>query len=160
MSFGSRLKERREQLGITQVQLAKMLGVTKGAIGNYETELNSPKASILYKVFEVLDCDANYLFQDEMNEYKTDAEKFREYASSYNENRLNRIASMNIKDKELDLIFKYRTLDDHGTDVVDVLLEKEYLRCKSIPQIMQDKNPLDEWNHRITEGEEMPNAAR
>lgn len=65
MSFGTRLKARREQLGITQPQLAEMLGVSKGAIGNYETDANSPKATILFKVFDVLKCDANYLFQDE-----------------------------------------------------------------------------------------------
>ena len=64
MSFGTRLKARREQLGITQPQLAEMLGVSKGAIGNYETDANSPKATILFKVFDVLKCDANYLFQD------------------------------------------------------------------------------------------------
>ena len=53
MSFGTRLKARREQLGITQPQLAEMLGVSKGAIGNYETDANSPKATILFKVFEM-----------------------------------------------------------------------------------------------------------
>ena len=68
MSFGSRLKERREELGITQMQLAKMLGISKGAVGNYETDVNSPRATILYKVFDILHCDANYLFQDEMKE--------------------------------------------------------------------------------------------
>lgn len=68
MSIGSRIKERREQLGLTQVQLAELLGITKGAVGNYETDVNSPKASTLYKVFDVLHCDANYLFQDEMSE--------------------------------------------------------------------------------------------
>ena len=38
MSIGSRIKERREELGITQIQLAEQLGLTKGAIGNYETD--------------------------------------------------------------------------------------------------------------------------
>lgn len=66
MSIGSRIKERREQLGITQVELAAMIGVTKGAIGNYETDANSPKASIMYKVFDALKCDANYIYQDEI----------------------------------------------------------------------------------------------
>ena len=70
MSIGSRIKERREQLGITQTQLADLLGVTKGAVGNYETDANSPKASTLYKVFDALHCDANYLFQDEMSDIK------------------------------------------------------------------------------------------
>lgn len=67
MSFSQRLKERREQVGLTQIELANMLGITKGAIGNYETGFSSPKADILYKLFDALDCDANYLFQDEMN---------------------------------------------------------------------------------------------
>ena len=109
MSFGSRLKERREQLGITQVQLADMLGVTKGAIGNYETDLNSPKATILYKVFEVLQCDANYLFQDEMNELSTEKEKsLIEYEP---------------------LIKKYSFLDSHGQRIVNTVLDIEYERC-------------------------------
>ena len=54
MSFGSRLKARREQLGITQIQLAQKLGITKGAVGNYEAGISSPKADILYRVFDVL----------------------------------------------------------------------------------------------------------
>lgn len=66
MSFASRLKEQRLRMNFTQAELANILGVTKSAIGNYETGLNSPKAEILFKVFEVLKCDANYLFQDEM----------------------------------------------------------------------------------------------
>lgn len=67
MSFSQRLKERREKVGLTQMELANILGITKGAIGNYETGFSSPKADILYKLFDALDCDANYLFQDEMN---------------------------------------------------------------------------------------------
>lgn len=67
MSFGSRLRERREALGLKQGELGRMLGITGSAIGNYENGVSSPKADILYRVFDVLQCDANYLFQDEMN---------------------------------------------------------------------------------------------
>lgn len=67
MSFGSRLKERRESLGLKQGELGKLLGITGSAIGNYENGVSSPKADILYRVFDVLQCDANYLFQDEMS---------------------------------------------------------------------------------------------
>ena len=109
MSVGSRMKERRESLGLTQVQLADMLGVTKGAIGNYETDANSPKASILYKVFEVLKCDANYIFQDEIQER-------REYTASPHEME--------------HLVKKYRTLDEYGKEAVDGVLETEHRRCK------------------------------
>lgn len=69
MSFGSRLKERREALGLKQKQLGELLGISGNAIGNYENGISSPNANVLYKVFDVLKCDANYLYQDEMREY-------------------------------------------------------------------------------------------
>lgn len=106
MSFHTRLKQRREEIGLTQIQLANLLGVTKGAIGNYETGLSSPKAEILFKVFNVLDCDANYLFQDEIKELKTD----------------------NFSIPEIKMIKKYRSLDDYGKEMVTTVLEKEYIR--------------------------------
>jgi len=68
MSFASRLRERREALNLKQSELGHMLGITGSAIGNYENGISSPKADILYRVFDVLQCDANYLFQDEMSE--------------------------------------------------------------------------------------------
>lgn len=66
MSFGSRLKQRRKEMGLKQSELGQLLGITGSAIGNYENDFSSPKADILYKAFEVLHCDANFLFQDEM----------------------------------------------------------------------------------------------
>ncbi len=105
MSVGSRMKERRESLGMTQVQLAELLGVTKGAVGNYETDANSPKASILYKVFEALKCDANYLFQDEIRER-------REHAASPQEMER--------------LVKKYRVLAPEWKEAVDDVLEIGY----------------------------------
>lgn len=71
MSLATRLKARREELKITQQQLADMLGVTNGAIGNYETGRGSIKADNLLKLCDILNCDPNYLFQDDMtkNDY-------------------------------------------------------------------------------------------
>lgn len=114
MSFGSRLKEKRESLNITQPQLAEMLGVSKGAIGNWETDVNSPRATLLYDLFDILHCDANYLFQDEMRDLK-------------------------YKDKSTpeefeNIIKKYRDLDDHGREMVDFTLEKEYERSKALTE--------------------------
>ena len=36
MSFASRLRQAREQTGLTQLELAEKLGITKSAVGNYE----------------------------------------------------------------------------------------------------------------------------
>lgn len=111
MSFGSRLKEKREALGITQPQLAKMLNVSKGAIGNWETDINSPRATLLYDLFDILHCDANYLFQDETKDlYKDEA----------------------TPDEFEKIIKKYRALDAHGREMVDFTLEKEYERSRKL----------------------------
>lgn len=107
MSFGSRLKDRREELGLKQSELGKLLGVTGSAIGNYENEVSSPKADILYQIFNVLKCDANYLFQDEMKDLETD----------------------DITVPEIKMIKKYRNLDTYGKNTVSAVLDMEFARC-------------------------------
>ena len=69
MSIGQRIKEARIARLMTQTELAEAIGVTNGAIGNYETDVSSPKESILIKLMDVLNIDANYVYQDYM---KTD----------------------------------------------------------------------------------------
>ena len=64
MSIGQRLKEARLAKQITQEDLAKLVGVTKGAIGNYETGVSSPKETILIRLMDALGIDANFLYQD------------------------------------------------------------------------------------------------
>lgn len=118
MSFGSRLKEKRESLNITQPQLAEMLGVSKGAIGNWETDVNSPRATLLYDLFDILHCDANYLFQDEMRDLK-----YKDKATP---------------EEFENIIKKYRDLDDHGRKMVDFTLEEEYKRSKSLAEQAPD----------------------
>lgn len=64
MSFASRLKQARENAGFTQQELAKALGVTKSAIGNYENGVSSPKWDVLLKIFDILHVEPNFLYQD------------------------------------------------------------------------------------------------
>lgn len=51
MSVGSRIKELREEKGLTRTELAKLLNVTVSAISNYENEISSPKEPVLFKIF-------------------------------------------------------------------------------------------------------------
>lgn len=107
MGIGYRIKEAREQLGLTQTELGQKVGVTGSAITNYEKETSHPKEQIIYKLMETLGVDANYLFQDCM-----------------------RIPPKNndINLSEYEHIKKYRALDEHGKEMVDFTLEKEYER--------------------------------
>lgn len=64
VSFASRLRQAREQSGLTQQDLAEKLGITKSAIGNYENGVSSPKWDVLLKIFDVLKVEPNFLYQD------------------------------------------------------------------------------------------------
>ena len=64
MSLGSRLKEARKNKNLTQPELAAAIGISKGAIGNYEAETSSPNEEILIKLMKYLEVDANFLYQD------------------------------------------------------------------------------------------------
>ncbi|MGM9661703.1 MAG: XRE family transcriptional regulator [Oscillospiraceae bacterium] len=64
MSLGERIRQRREELGMTRLELAQQLGVSRSAVGNYEIGISSPKEEVLLKLFQVLQTEPNYLFQD------------------------------------------------------------------------------------------------
>lgn len=64
MSFGKRLRERRIELGMSQSELARMLGVSSAAVSNYESGQNAVREDVLLRLFHVLDTDPNYLYQD------------------------------------------------------------------------------------------------
>lgn len=63
MAFGELLRRRREELGISRDDLASMLGVSRSAIGNYETSVSFPKEDVLLQLFNALQVDPNYLFR-------------------------------------------------------------------------------------------------
>jgi transcriptional regulator with XRE-family HTH domain len=130
MSFGSRLRDKRKELGITQPALAERLGVSQSAIGSWETDVNSPRATLLYDLFDILHCDANYLFQDETKQlYKNEAspEEFE------------------------NIIKKYRELDAHGKDMVTTVLQKEYDHIIELrDSAPQAEEPIEESDNIIT----------
>jgi len=72
MGIGKRLKEARLDRGYTQAELAGRIGVTYGAIGNYENETSHPRDTILYALINELGVDANFLFQDVMKKILPD----------------------------------------------------------------------------------------
>lgn len=110
MAFYDRLKESRIKSGLTQEQLAEKLGVAKSTLSGYESGNREPTIATIAKVLDILNIDANYLYQDEtkaLTELIVD------------------------RDKKM-LLKKYSDLDDHGREMVDFTLQKEWERSTSL----------------------------
>lgn len=58
---GSRLAERRKELGLTQEQLAREVGLSEPYISQLEIGFRSPSVSTLIKLSGALDVSAGYL---------------------------------------------------------------------------------------------------
>ena len=80
MSLRLNLPKYREHQGLTQEQLAQLVGVKQSTVGMWENGTNSPRAKTLEKIAEILNVTVNDLM------YSTNAEPF-----SYNTSRVIKI---------------------------------------------------------------------
>src|SRR5580698_10190679 len=60
---GSRIRERRIMLGLTQQQLAEMIGVTYQQAHKYERSINRVSAGRLYEIARVLNAQVVYFYE-------------------------------------------------------------------------------------------------
>lgn len=61
VDFGSKLKELRTQAGMTQQQLAALVGVTKSVISFYELRERAPSPDVLIKCAGIFHVSTDYL---------------------------------------------------------------------------------------------------
>ena len=61
MIIGKRIKELRQQAGISQKTLAQCIGVDKRAVIFWEQEVNEPKATYIYNLAVYFGVPADYL---------------------------------------------------------------------------------------------------
>lgn len=110
MAYIDRMKEARKRKGLTQEQLATMIGVAKPTYNGYEKGNSEPNMLTLTKIMNVLEVDADFLFQDEVLQRKENT----------------------ASPSEMDMVKKYRSLDDHGKKLIDVVLEHEIKRIDQL----------------------------
>jgi len=66
-AFGRRLKAARKACGLTQSFVAQKLGVTRQAVGQWETAESSPNPETLRKLADLYNVSADYLLGRETN---------------------------------------------------------------------------------------------
>lgn len=59
--FAKRLRELRQEKGLSMKQLAKELNTTDAAVSNWENEINEPKISYLKAIAQYFNVSADYL---------------------------------------------------------------------------------------------------
>jgi transcriptional regulator with XRE-family HTH domain len=61
--FGTRVREIRQRKGVSQVELAKRLGVTQRGISYYENEANNPSMDVIDKIAAALGVSKRMLIE-------------------------------------------------------------------------------------------------
>ncbi len=61
-TIGQKLKELRENAGISQAKLGKMLGCTQNSVFKYESDINFPPKKILIKYADYFSFSLDWLF--------------------------------------------------------------------------------------------------
>ena len=110
MGIGKRIRDKRAELNISSTELAEKIHVSKQTISGYELERTFPNPEKLSRILQVLQCDANYLYQDFIDTQVLKKEQ------------------NGLTDQEFELIRKYRLLNDHGKFVVESIANIEYDR--------------------------------
>ena len=64
MKIGEKIKELRVDANLSQMQLAKMIGVSQKAIDYWERNINEPKSSYIISLVKVFELTYNEFFED------------------------------------------------------------------------------------------------
>lgn len=114
MDFGERLINVRKEHGYTRESFAKALGISKYTLRNYELGATEPGHTFLKQISDFFHVSIDYLM------------------GLTNEKEI--LESFELNTVEKGIIKKYRDLDDHGKEMVDFTLEKEYERSKALSE--------------------------
>ena len=60
----NKIAARRRNAGLTQKQLAQQLGITQGAVSQWENKISRPRAQTLKKLAGLLHCSVDELLLD------------------------------------------------------------------------------------------------
>jgi transcriptional regulator with XRE-family HTH domain len=120
MNFADRLKSMRAEKGITQVQLAEAMSVSKGTIAMWETQKREPNFDRLCELSEYFDRRIDYILghsDDKSTIHMTQEE-------------MNSLGAADAEDYFFEMAMMYLCLDDYGKRAVEDLIRSETQRCR------------------------------
>ena len=151
--IGKVIQEKRKEVGLTQAQLAELLGVTAPAVNRWEKDLSYPDATLLAPLARVLKTDINSLFSfySELSDKERDliVDKFSvmmftvdlEEALEYIGDELHQNLSDGLLYKKVaDVLFGFKTLvsDNDSPFLMDKIAEYYERAHELLPQETED----------------------
>ena len=121
MTLGERIKQLRKENGMTQVDMAQKLGVTKGTVSTWETNSRVPSFETLNQMCDMFQRSLDYLMgrSDDATPPILSDEEQTELA-------LNQVA-----EDLREYVLKYCRLDQYGRGAVESIIRAEYNRCRA-----------------------------
>ncbi|MEI6132815.1 MAG: helix-turn-helix transcriptional regulator [Bacillota bacterium] len=120
--IAKKLKEVRENLKLTQAEVAEKIGVKHNTISMWESGKNQPDADTFINLCSIYGVNIDDLFGIESND-----ESFTSFEQAH--------------------IIKYRALDERGKAMVDVILDHEYQRISETEEpYLLAAHHEGEWN--------------
>lgn len=99
-----RIREAREQCGLTQAAMADMLGINGVTLSGYETGKHDPKSDTLVKIAQICNVSVDFLLGREEQSKKE------------------------VSDRALEIARAYEMMSDYGRAIVDFIVEQEEKR--------------------------------
>ena len=120
MGFPERLKQLRKEKGLSQIMLAKELGVSGGTVAMWETGKRKPQFEMFDKLCTFFARSMDYILgaSDDDRSFTLINEEVQQ------------LGDWQVEEQYEDMIRKYTLLDDYGKDAVDAVLRKEFNRAQ------------------------------
>ncbi len=103
--FSNRLKELRKRAGYTQKEVYEHFNIPQSTFSSWEVGKSEPSGEMLMQLCDFYKCDMMKEFSNQNNDIVTNT--------------------------DLEILEKYHALDEHGKEMVDFTLSKEYERSKA-----------------------------
>ena len=118
--FPERIKQLRKEKGMTQIDLAKVLGVSSGTIAMWETGKRKPSFDMFDRLTEVFEKRLDYILgtTDDATPLKA------------GEGETTVKGTWIVQEEYEDIMRKFSLLDDFGQKTVASVLRSEFARCQ------------------------------
>ena len=120
MGFPETLKQLRKEKELSQIMLAKELGVSGGTVAMWETGKRKPQFEMFDKLCTFFDRSMDYILgaSDDDRSFTLINEEVQQ------------LGDWQVEEQYEDMLRKYTLLDDYGKDAVDAVLRKEFNRAQ------------------------------